>query len=146
MTIQHSDGRIFEIAVRVYYEDTDFSGIVYHANYLKFFERGRSDALRDCGVHHSELLERAEPLAFVIRKMTIDWRAPAKIDDMLQVRTRFDRVAGARLFISQETRRGETLLVAAEVEAACVSLTGRARRLPSEVLAKLGDSSWGNQA
>ena len=79
----------FTIDIRVYYEDTDFSGIVYHANYLKFFERGRTDALRQCGVTHTDLLSREAPLAFAVRKMGIDWVAPARIDDMLRVETIF---------------------------------------------------------
>jgi acyl-CoA thioester hydrolase len=128
----------FEIAVRVYYEDTDFSGVVYHARHLQFFERGRTEALRTCGVSHSELLVRDEPLAFAVRRMTIDWRAPARIDDLLTVLTRFGDVRGARMMILQEIRRGATLVAAAEVEAACMNLEGRPRRLPEEILSRLG--------
>ena len=128
---------IFTHAVRIYYEDTDFSGVVYHAAYLKFFERGRTEALRASGVHHSELLERDEPLAFAVRKMTTEWVAPAKIDDVLEVRTRFTGAKGARMFLAQEIWRGETLIARAEVEAVCMSLAGRPRRLPDDVLASL---------
>ena len=71
----------FRLAVRIYYEDTDFSGVVYHAAYLKFFERGRTEALRACGIHHSELLERDDPLIFAVRKVGLEWRKPARIDD-----------------------------------------------------------------
>ena len=132
-----STGKIFTLPVRIYYEDTDFSGVVYHAAYLKFFERGRTEALRESGVHHSELLQRDEPLAFAVRKMTTEWLVPAKIDDLIEVRTRFVEAKGARMTLSQEIWREEVLLARAEVEAASMSLQGRARRLPPDVLARL---------
>lgn len=128
----------FTHTVRIYYEDTDFSGVVYHAAYLKFFERGRTEALRASGVHHSELLNRDEPLAFAVRKMTTEWLAPAKIDDLLEVRTRFVSARGARFFLEQEIWREETLIARADVEAACMTLSGRPRRLPADVLASFG--------
>lgn len=128
---------IFRLPIRIYYEDTDFSGVVYHAAYLKFFERGRTEALRSCGVHHSEMLEREEPLAFAVRKMTTEWIAPARIDDLLEVRTVFAAFRGARMFLDQEIWRGETLLACAGVEAACMSLEGRPRRLPKDIAGRL---------
>lgn len=130
--------RRFSIAVRVYYEDTDFSGVAYHARHLHFFERGRTEALRECGVSHTALLARGEPLAFAVRKMTVEWLAPARIDDLLDVTTRFLEIRGARMRIGQEMRRGETLVAKADVEAACMSLDGKPRRLPPEILARLG--------
>jgi acyl-CoA thioester hydrolase len=126
----------FIFPVRVYYEDTDFSGVVYHARYLHFFERGRTEAIRECGVTHTDLLEREEPLAFAVRRMKIDWIVPARMDDLLEVRTEFAEAKGARMSLRQDLRRGETLLAAAEVEIACISRDGRARRLPEDVLAK----------
>ena len=125
---------ISTLQIRIYYEDTDFSGVVYHAAYLKFFERGRTEALRASGVHHSEMLKRDEPLAFAVRKMTIEWLAPARIDDLLEVRTRFVEAKGARMTLLQEIWREDMLLARAEVEAACMSLSGRARRLPADIL------------
>ena len=122
----------FTHTVRIYYEDTDFSGVVYHAAYLKFFERGRTEALRACGIHHSEMLDRDEPLAFAVRKMTTEWLIPARIDDMLEVRTKFVSAKGARMILDQEIWRGGELLARAGVEAACMSLEGRPRRLPKE--------------
>ena len=101
--------QIFAHPVRIYYEDTDFSGVVYHAAYLKFFERGRTEALRSCGVHHSELLARDEPLAFTIRKMTTEWLVPARIDDVLEVRTRFVMAKGARMGLRQEIWRADVV-------------------------------------
>ncbi len=126
----------FLFPVRVYYEDTDFSGVVYHAAYLKFFERGRTEALRACGVSHTELLARDEPLAFAVRKMTTEWLIPARIDNLLEVRTAFVSVKGARMTLNQEIWRDEDLIARAEVEAACMSLSGRARRLPPDILEK----------
>lgn len=123
----------FVISVRVYYEDTDFSGVVYHARYLQFFERGRTEALRACGVTHTELLARAEPLAFAVRRMTTEWILPAKIDDLLEVRTRFTGAKGARMLLDQQIRRGEALIARADVEAVCMSLDGRPRRVPSDI-------------
>jgi len=136
----------FTISIRVYYEDTDFSGIVYHANHLKFFERGRTDALRACGVTHTDLLGRKEPLAFTITKMTTEWCAPARIDDILEVRTRFISVKGARMLLEQELRRGEDLVARADVAAACMALSGRPRRIPPDVAAKFspGPSHMGD--
>lgn len=129
-------GPAFEIAVRVYYEDTDFSGVVYHARHLQFFERGRTEALRACGISHSDLLARDEPLAFAVRRMNVEWRAPARIDDLLTVVTRFGEVRGARMLIGQTIARGEVLIAAADVEAACMNLDGRPRRLPPEIVAR----------
>ncbi len=129
---------IFTHTVRIYYEDTDFSGVVYHAAYLKFFERGRTEALRSSGVHHLELLKRTEPLAFAVRKMTTEWASPARIDDVLEVRTRFAGAKGARMFLSQEIWREQTLIARAEVEAVCMSLEGHPRRLPKDIAAGFG--------
>ena len=131
-----SEPTVHKLPIRIYYEDTDFSGVVYHAAYLKFFERGRTEALRACGVHHSEMLKRDEPLAFAVRKMTTEWLVPAKIDDLLEVRTRFLAAKGARMLLAQEIWRENSLLARAEVEAACMSLSGRARRLPSDLIAR----------
>lgn len=129
--------------VRIYYEDTDFSGLVYHARYLHFFERGRTEALRASGVSHTELLARAEPLAFAVRKMTTEWIAPARIDDLLEVRTRFTEVRGARMVLEQEIVRGDTLISRADVEAACMNLEGRPRRLPPDIAERLAVAAGG---
>ncbi len=90
------EGREHVLPVRIYYEDTDFTGVVYHANYLRFFERGRSDALRAAGVSHTALLEGDRPTAFTIVRMEIDFRRPARIDDALEVRTLYEQTGGAR--------------------------------------------------
>jgi acyl-CoA thioester hydrolase len=133
-------GREHQLPVRIYYEDTDFTGVVYHANYLRYFERGRSDFFRVVGISHSALLERPDPTAFTITRMTVEFRRAARIDDALLVRTTYDSVKGPRLFISQRITRGEELIATAQVEAACIDLQGRARRPPpgmAEALAPL---------
>lgn len=131
------DGRLHLLPVRVYYEDTDFSGIVYHANYLRFFERGRSDFLRVAGVHHNELAAAAEPTAFAVNKMTLEFQKPARIDDALVVRTAFETMRGPRIFIAQQITRGEDVLVKAAVEVCCISLTGRPKKPPPMLLERL---------
>ena len=125
------EGREHILPVRIYYEDTDFSGLVYHANYVRYFERGRSDFLRLAGVSHTDLLERHDPAAFVVTRMEIDFKRPARIDDALQVRTTYDAARGARLSITQRITRGEELIVQAQVSAACISLDGKPRKPPA---------------
>ena len=122
------EGRVHLLPVRVYYEDTDFTGVVYHANYVRYFERGRSDFLRLAGVSHTDLLAGDSPSAFVITRMEIDFRLAARIDDALVVNTTYDSVKGPRLFISQRIIRDGALIAEAVVEAACISLQGRPRK------------------
>jgi acyl-CoA thioester hydrolase len=124
------EGREHILPVRVYYEDTDFTGVVYHANYVRYFERGRSDFLRMVGVGHAELLEHDSPTAFVVTRIEIDFKRPARIDDALKVVTTYDAVKGPRLFVSQRILRGEALIASAEVTAACISMDGRPRKPP----------------
>lgn len=125
------------LMARVYYADTDFSGVVYHARYLEFLERGRSDYLRLCGVHHTELAEgsRGEKIVWIVRRMEIDFISPARIDDILTVDTRTDSISGARIRMAQEIRRGDERLVTALVEAAIIGESGRPRRFPREWIA-----------
>lgn len=132
------DGREHVLPVRVYYEDTDFSGVVYHANYARYFERGRSDFLRVAGAPHTVLLARDPPLALTVTRLAIDFRRAARIDDALLVRTRFERAEGPRLLIAQRITRGDELIAEAEVAAACIDLAGRARRPPPELLTAIG--------
>lgn len=122
------EGREHRLPVRVYYEDTDFTGLVYHANYVRYFERGRSDCLRLMGIGHAELLDGDQPLAFVVSKMELRFLKPARIDDALLVRTHYDAVKGPRLLISQAVTRGDEVLCRAEVEVVCIHLDGRPRR------------------
>ena len=121
---------------QVYFADTDFSGVVYHARYLEFLERGRSDYLRLIGIHHDELAAGAmgEALVWVVRRMEVDFKQPAKIDDVLLVKTSVAKVSGARIYMAQEIWRNETLLIGAQVEAALISTEGKPRRFPKEWL------------
>jgi len=126
------------LPIRVYYEDTDFSGIVYHANYLKFAERSRSDFLRLAGVHHHELLDLDPPLAFAIHRMEIDFVSPARIDDELEVQSRYTRASGARIEAQQQivklTGVEPAVIWRATVFAACLDPAGRPKRLPASVV------------
>ncbi len=125
-----------DLVQRVYFEDTDFSGRVYHARYLHFMERGRSDYLRLLGVHHDELA--AEGAAFAVRRMEIDFLAPASIDDVVAIRTSPAGVSGARISLDQRIWLGAQLLVAARVTVAIVGRTGRPQRLPARIRQALG--------
>ena len=131
------EGREHYYPIRVFYEDTDFSGVVYYANYLRFLERARSSFFRLAGIGHAELLERDPPLAFVIRKINLDYKISAKIDDVLSVMTTYDSFKGARLLVTQKIFRNEKLILTADSEAACIDLTGRPRRAPKEMMDKL---------
>jgi acyl-CoA thioester hydrolase len=133
----HLDGVIRNgrhlMPVRVYYEDTDFSGVVYHASYLRFMERGRTNYLRLIGADHRALFEEtakeAPGFAFVVRSMNIEFAKPARMDDVLTVVTEPAEVRGASLTLKQQVLRGEDLLVEAQVRVAFVS-GGRARPIP----------------
>ena len=127
------------LPVRVYYEDTDFSGVVYHASYLRFMERGRSDFVRLSGVGHAELFDEEVPLAFVVRRMSIEYMKPARIDDVLEIATRTEAVAGASFTLLQTVRRGTEALVTAKVVAALVDGQGRPRRIPARLRARLAE-------
>lgn len=122
---------------RVYYEDTDFSGLVYHARYLHFLERGRTDYLRCLGVEQSALIGMDEEgLVFVVHRMEIDFKAPARMDDVLEIRTVTTKAGGAKMVLEQEIRRDGDLLIAAKVVIAVVNRIGRPRRLPEGLAAR----------
>jgi acyl-CoA thioester hydrolase len=124
------------LPIRVYYEDTDLAGVVYYANYLRFIERGRSEALRDLGVDQAAM-KRDLGLVFVVRKLTIDYYAPAAFDDMLEVRTQVTRLRGASVEMVQEVWRGPACLNRAAVTIACMDGAGRPQRLPEDVRVRL---------
>lgn len=129
------EGREHRLPVRVYYEDTDFTGLVYHGSYVRFFERGRTDALRTLGVGHAELLEDDQPSAFVLSSLNVRFLKPARIDDALTVSTRFEAMKGPRLVISQTILRVSEVLCEADVVAVCIHLDGRPRR-PARAIAE----------
>ncbi len=129
-------GNGHRLVQRVYYEDTDFSGLVYHARYLHFLERGRTDYLRCLGVEQSALLTvDEEGLVFVVHRMEIDFKASARMDDILTIETVTEKAGGAKMVLNQLIRRDETVLIAAKVTIAVINGKGRPRRLP-EKLAK----------
>ena len=137
MTAFDLDGEIrhgrHEMAVRVYYEDTDFTGIVYHANYLRFMERGRTNYLRLIGADHRSLFEATEReapgFAFVVRSMAVEFLKPARMDDVLAVITEPEQVKGASMTLLQKVACQDDVLVEARVRVAFVS-GGRARPIP----------------
>ncbi|NDW04261.1 tol-pal system-associated acyl-CoA thioesterase [Jiella pacifica] len=131
--------------VRIYFEDTDFSGVVYHARYLHFLERGRSDFLRLKGIGHRQLAagEFGAPMAFAVRRMEIDFLRPARIDDVVSVKTRTRQLGGARILLDQKILRGEELLLEANVKVAVISPDGKPMRMPERVLDVLAPQSGG---
>ena len=124
------------LPIRVYYEDTDFSARVYHASYLRFMERGRTELLRAVEVAQSDLHASMDGLAFVVRKMNIDFLGGAVMDDVLTIVTRPKEMRGASMTLAQEVRRGDEVLVTADVMVAAVR-GGRAVRIPDELRAAL---------
>ena len=125
------------ISVRVYYEDTDFSGVVYHASYLRFMERGRTELIRALGIEQRELFDGDQALGFAVRRMTIDFVRPAVMDDLLTVETRPTLARGATMELDQRILRGEEVLITAQVKVACVG-GGKARRIPGVLRHRLG--------
>jgi acyl-CoA thioester hydrolase len=140
VTLPHIDGEIRDsrhhMQIRVYYEDTDFSGIVYHANYLRFMERGRTNHLRLMGADQHALFEQAQAespgFAFVVRSMEIEFLRPARMDDLLDVVTWPVAVKGASITLAQEVRRGEEVLVRAAARVAFIC-EGQARPIPKSL-------------
>jgi acyl-CoA thioester hydrolase len=125
------------LSIRVYYEDTDFSGVVYHASYLRFLERGRTEMLRTAGVSQADLKDEAgQPIAFAVRHMTIDFARSAMMDDVLDVWTAVKQLGGASLVIEQRILRDVATLLSAEVKVALVR-AGRPCRLPARLRERL---------
>jgi len=144
-------GRLVEAAgrrhhilpVRVYFEDTDFSGLVYHASYVRWCERGRSDFLRLLGNDHRELIQGGsrEPAAFVVRRMKLEFHKPARIDDVLEVRTSIKQIGAAHLVLEQSITREGTPIFEAEVTVVLVSLSGKPMRIVHALRAAFGATS-----
>jgi acyl-CoA thioester hydrolase len=139
--------------LRIYFEDTDAGGIVYHANYLRYAERGRSEALRALGMPHAEMMRRHQRM-FVVRRAKIDYERPARLDDCLRVETRTLALTGASVTLDQTIKRADqVVLVRIELLLACVGVAdGRAARLPGDMRAALekmrqaGDPDGGSAA
>lgn len=124
----------FTWPVRVYYEDTDAGGIVFYANYLKFFERARTEWLRACGIDQQRVADETGAI-FIVRSTALDYRAPARLDDMLTITSRIRRIGRASVEFTQEAWRDGTLLVAGHIRIGCVDRAGiRPAAIPPDVL------------
>ena len=123
--------------IRVFYEDTDFSGIVYHANYLKFAERGRTNFLRLLGVNHSELINSDEPKYFVVYKMNSKFIGTSTIDDILEVRSNFKGIEGVRLKIDQDIYKEEKKVFSANIEFALLDKNAKPIKFPNDMKLKI---------
>jgi acyl-CoA thioester hydrolase len=124
------------LQVRVYYEDTDFSGVVYHASYLRFMERGRTELIRDLGIDQRDLFDAGQALAFAVRAMQIDFLRPAVMDDLLTIETQPIDMRGASMTVRQRVLRAADELVTADVKVVCIG-GGKARRIPDVLRHKL---------
>jgi acyl-CoA thioester hydrolase len=124
--------QIHELPVRVYYEDTDAGGIVYHAGYIRFAERGRTEMLRDGGFRHAKLFED-KGIAFAVVSLNVNYKTPARLDDLLVVKTSISRLGGASLDMEQNIYRNETLICEIKVTLVCVDNTLKAVRLPEDL-------------
>jgi acyl-CoA thioester hydrolase len=125
------EGEMHVLPVRVYFEDTDAAGVVYHANFLKFCERGRSDFIRLLGIDHQSLAkpEKGEPAVFVVRRVEIDYLKPGRLDDALEVVTSCAEIGNASLVLNQDVRRDGAVLARARVSVVLVTQTGKPQRL-----------------
>jgi acyl-CoA thioester hydrolase len=142
--VADAGGRRHVLALRVYFEDTDFSGLVYHASYLRWCERGRSDFLRLVGNDHRALIEGSggrEPAAFVVRRMLLEFLKPARIDEVLEVVTRVKETTAATLVLDQRIGRGGVELFTAEVMVVLVSRSGKPQRLSAALRRALTGTS-----
>ena len=134
------EGDTHILPVRVYHEDTDFTGLVYHANYLKFCERGRSDFVRLTGISQTDLFDgdsEKEPSAFVVRHMDVDFLKPARMDDVLEIVTSVDEIGGAAMTLLQEVTREGAVLARLRVKIVLISESGKPRRLGELVTSAL---------
>ena len=126
----HFDGKVHVLPIRVYYEDTDLSGVVYHANYLRYMERARTEFFRLAGVTKMADLDSDEPTAWAIRNVRASYLRPARVDDALTVKTTLVAISGARIEAVQKIYADDNLLMDGWIEACIITLTGRPRRLP----------------
>ena len=137
-TSGHIAGGVHVLPLRIYYEDTDAAGIVYYANWLRFLERGRTELLRLLGQEHSALRDE-RGVNWVVRRLAIDYLKPARLDETIEVVTSCGELRGATLGMIQQARRGEEILVRAELVVACMGATGRPVRLPPILRAALAE-------
>lgn len=135
------EGDLHRLPVRVYFEDTDFSGLAYHGSFVRWCERGRSDWLRLLGVHHRELINASKPAAFVVRRLTIDYLKPAQIDETLEVVSWLVSLTSATLTLGQQVQRDRMVIAEAEVLVVLIDSDGRPVRMPARLKAALGGAS-----
>jgi acyl-CoA thioester hydrolase len=131
------DGKTHILPVRIYYADTDLSGIVYHANYLAYMERGRSEFFRHAGIVRLAQLEEPEPTAWTLRKVELEYLRPARVDDMIEVHTKLTHLSGARMNANQDIHLRGDVLTRGKVEACIITLSGKPRRIPQDMRDKL---------
>ena len=131
------EGKTHILPIRIYYEDTDLSGVVYHANYLRYMERGRSEFFRAAGILRLAQLEAPEPTGWTLRKAEIEYLRPARVDDLIEVHTRATSLSGARMSAAQDIFCRGVQLTRGRVEACIITLNGKPRRLPAEMRQKL---------
>jgi acyl-CoA thioester hydrolase len=131
------EGKVHILPIRIYYEDTDLSGVVYHANYLHYMERGRSEFFRAAGISKLAFFNGPEPTAWTLRRVAIEYLYPARLDDLIEVRTRATALTGARMGAEQSISCGGRLLTQGSVEACIMTLAGKPRRIPQEMRDKL---------
>ena len=125
-----------KLDVRIYYEDTDHGGVVYHANYLKYMERGRTEWLRTWGFEQSELAKKYDVL-FALTRSDIRYRSPARFDDLLTVHTHLLEAKGARMQFGQKIYHGDRLLVEGDIHLACMNAAGKPKRIPQSLLDRI---------
>lgn len=135
--------RTHRLVLRVYYEDTDAAGLVYHARYLQFLERARTEMLREAGSDHRTLFAQTG-LAFAVRKLRIEFLRPAGLDDLLAVETRMTGFTGARIELHQRVLGGETVIAECDLTLACLDRGGRARRIPAALIAAFAEGPPAN--
>ncbi|MGB8364860.1 MAG: YbgC/FadM family acyl-CoA thioesterase [Rhizomicrobium sp.] len=131
------EGKVHILPLRVYYEDTDLSGVVYHANYLRYMERGRSEYFRCAGITRLAMLDAAEPTVWTLRKAALEYFRPARVDDLIEVHTVCTALTGARMVADQTIYSDGALLTRGQIEACVITLAGKPRRIPEEMRKKL---------
>lgn len=124
------------IEYRVYYEDTDTGGVVYYANYLKFAERARTEMLRERGIDQIKLSDE-QGIIFVVRNAEIDFKKPARLDDIISIETEIEEISGPKIIMKQSLSKGPELLVEVKVKVACITKDFRPVRIPGEILKKI---------
>jgi acyl-CoA thioester hydrolase len=130
------EGKVHILSIRIYYEDTDLSGVVYHANYLRFMERGRSEYFRALGIKLAGL-DEPEPTAWTLRKVELEYLRPARVSDLIEVHTKATTLTGVRMTAEQTIFCDGALLMRGFVEACIMTLAGKPRRIPQDIRDKL---------